>query len=139
MFEDFSHPLLPYTVSVNARGDILRNYGTVSEQGSPADLLLAEVYRDLQELKKPSFASNPLAEKGVGELASVDTAIPGAVNVNTASPDDLEALPYIGKSLALKIINLRKESPFVDTADLVKRTGLKISDFGNFGTRVFYG
>ena len=52
-------------------------------------------------------------------------ARPGAVDLNSASEDQLQEVPGIGPSLAKKIVDFRKENgPFKSVDDLLKVRGV---------------
>lgn len=50
-----------------------------------------------------------------------------AININTASEEELIALPTVGKVTAKKVIELREASPFIDYTDLNSRAPLPFS------------
>ena len=57
----------------------------------------------------------------------------GVVNINTATQTELESLPGIGPSLALKIINYRKENGNFSSIEQIKEvSGIGESKFENF-------
>ncbi|QCB46764.1 helix-hairpin-helix domain-containing protein [Hydrogenophaga sp. PAMC20947] len=49
------------------------------------------------------------------------SAAMAAVDVNTASENDLESIKGIGPSTATKMMAARKQSPFKDWSDLIQR------------------
>jgi competence ComEA-like helix-hairpin-helix protein len=60
------------------------------------------------------------------------------VNLNTATLADLEALPGIGKSLALRIVTARQERPFTSLADLDRVPGVGNSLLQKLSDRVTF-
>lgn len=49
------------------------------------------------------------------------------LNINTASPEEIEALPGVGSKTVVKIIKLRVEAPFASAEDLTHRAGSHIN------------
>lgn len=97
---------------------------TVDLDAAAVDLNLALVVEDAQKILVPRIGS--AAAEATGEAAGEPQASPGAgaggpVNVNTATADELEALPGIGPVTAEKIIAARREQPFATLQELVDR------------------
>ena len=80
-------------------------------------LNLAAPLTDGQQVRVPRLgeAAAPAASGDPG------TAGGGLVNLNTASPDELDALPGIGPVTVQKIVAARQEAPFVSLDDAVAR------------------
>lgn len=68
-----------------------------------------------QEQKQCKQIKNPTSEQ---------LTVPKIVNINTASPTELETLPGVGKKLAQKIIIARQQRKLTSTQDLDKISGI---------------
>ena len=70
----------------------------------------------------------PLLVQAAGEPSGAkqpQTRLVGVVNVNTATPAQLELLPGVGPARARAIVELRKKSgPFKRVADLIEVSGI---------------
>jgi competence protein ComEA len=79
----------------------------------------------LQEAKD-AVAQSPKAPKSttVKDAASPSPSPGGVVNINDASPDQLEFLPGIGPSRARAIVEHRKAHPFKRVEDLTRIKGI---------------
>lgn len=86
---------------------------------------LAQPLTDGEQVRVPRLGESVAAAPGGG--ASNDGAGPGAggppglVDLNTASPEALEALPGIGPVTVQKIVAARQEQPFSSLDDAVAR------------------
>lgn len=87
-----------------------------------AAINLAQPLDDGQQIVVPRVgdaavpASAPLAAGGATSNGSG-----GLVNLNTATPEELEALPGIGDVTVQKIVAARQEQPFASLEDAVQR------------------
>ncbi|MEE8588229.1 MAG: helix-hairpin-helix domain-containing protein [Sulfurimonadaceae bacterium] len=59
-----------------------------------------------------------------------------AVNINTASIEELSTLPGIGKSTAEKIVKYRKDHKFEKTSDLMEVKGIGQKKFEKIKTEL---
>ena len=71
-------------------------------------------------------APPPLVIRTV-ELATVNT-LPSLIDINRATPAELETLPGIGATRAQTIVELRRSQPFASMSDLVDRGVLSTSE-----------
>jgi competence protein ComEA len=91
-----------------------------------ANLNLAQPLSDGEQVKVPRIgetqpepASSATAVAGGG--SSAGAASTGLVDLNTATPEELEALPGIGAVTVQKIVAARQEQPFASLQDAVDR------------------
>lgn len=88
---------------------------------------LAEPLLDGGQVRVPRIGESATAGGGEGPGAGARTgggaagASGGLVNLNTASPEELEALPGIGQVTVQKIVAARQERPFASLDDAVQR------------------
>ena len=78
---------------------------------------------------------------GCGRRENTSTPAPGvlpyAVNINTAPPEDLQKIPYIGETLASRIIAYRETNgPFRRVEDLMLVDGISDKRFRKIRTLV---
>lgn len=82
-----------------------------------AQVNLAALVRDGQQILVPLLGASPA---GGGEAASGGSST-GLVDLNSASPEALDALPGIGPVTVQKIVAARAEQPFGTLEELVTR------------------
>ena len=76
---------------------------------------------------QPAFAqdASPRASR-----AAAKPAVTGQININTASPSELEALPGVGAKTAARIVEYRqKNGPFKKVEDLMNVRGIGEKNF----------
>ena len=81
-----------------------------------ADGAQIRVPRVGEEVATTGSSPGPAASGGTGSGAGG-----GMVNLNTATPEELEALPGIGPVTVQKIVAARQEQPFASLEDAVER------------------
>jgi competence protein ComEA len=94
-------------------------------QAAAAAINLAQPLTDGEQVRVPrmgdtvvALGSPPPAAGGGTTTAGGST---GLVNLNTATPEELEALPGIGPVTVQKIVAARQERPFTSLEDAVER------------------
>jgi competence protein ComEA len=101
-------------------------YGVDADLEAAAAINLAEPLADGAQVRIPRIGDAPVVAAG----ASVPAAAGGGggagqgsgpVNLNTATPEELEALPGIGPVTVQKIVAARTERPFASLEDAVER------------------
>ena len=97
-------------------------YGTDADLVAAAVAInLAQLLADGEQIRVPRVGDAQVAEGG-GPAASAGTASGGGmVDLNTATPEELEALPGIGPVTVQKIVAARQEQPFASLEDAVQR------------------
>ncbi|HEY6608469.1 MAG TPA: helix-hairpin-helix domain-containing protein [Candidatus Limnocylindria bacterium] len=95
-------------------------YATDADLAAAADLNLAQPLVDGQQVRVPRIGDAAVAAAPSAGPAGGGSAA-GLVNVNTATPEELEALPGIGAVTVQKIVAARQERPFSSLQDMVDR------------------
>ncbi|HEX2221185.1 MAG TPA: helix-hairpin-helix domain-containing protein [Candidatus Limnocylindria bacterium] len=117
-------------------------YGPTADLRAAAHALnLAEPLRDAQQVYVPvaGEADAPTSTTASAGEAAPDDGDGGAVDLNTASPEELDALPGIGPVTVQKIVAAREEAPFTSLEQAVERGVLnrgqleKIADLATAG------
>lgn len=99
--------------------DAAGGFGPDADLGAVADLNLAQPLVDGQQVRVARIGEGMAAGAPPGSGASGTGG--GLVNVNTATPDQLQALPGIGPVTVQKIVAARQEQPFSSLQDMVDR------------------
>lgn len=131
------------TLDENSRiADAVEAAGGLKDDADMSKINLAYILEDGMKIKIPSINDNADADadKQLTNDELVVENIPesntksgiGTVNINKANQTELETLPGIGPSIALKIINYRNENgKFSSIDDLKKVSGIGESKFEN--------
>ncbi len=101
-------------------------YGTDADLEAAASINLAEPLTDGAQIRVPRIgdaiaAAVASAPAGAAAGGSGGGSAGGPVNLNTATPEELEALPGIGPVTVQKIVAARAERPFASLEDAVER------------------
>lgn len=131
------------TLDENARvADAVEAAGGFKEDADMSKINLAYILEDGMKLKIPSIndALNQEVDKELTDDELVVESIPESnsksgtdiININKANQEELEKLPGIGPSIALKIINYRNENGKFSSIDDLKRvSGIGENKFEN--------
>jgi competence protein ComEA len=97
-------------------------FATDADLEAASTLNLAQPLVDGQQVRVPRLGDNAVASVASAPADAVGGGSEGAlVNVNTATPEELEALPGIGAVTVQKIVAARQEQPFSSLQDMVDR------------------
>ena len=115
--------------------DAIEMAGGVKENADLTNINLAQVLEDGVKIYIPIKEEQVLEEKTsknveVNNIKLEDSNKTNIVNINTANQTQLETLPGIGASTALKIINYRKQNgKFNNIEDIKQVSGMGESKF----------
>ncbi len=96
-------------------------YAVDADLGAAAALNLAEPLADGGQIRVPRIGDAVAVAGPSGAPAADGGGATGMVNLNTATPEELEALPGIGPVTVQKIVAARTERPFASLEDAVER------------------
>jgi competence protein ComEA len=97
-------------------------YGTDADLAAASSAInLAQALADGEQIRVPRVGEAQVAAAEGAPTASGAPADGGLVNLNTATPEELEALPGIGPGTVQKIVAARQEQPFASLEDAVER------------------
>jgi competence protein ComEA len=107
-----------YSLPAGARVvDALTAAGGLADDADPAGVNLARRVGDGEQLTLPRVGEAP--------PAAASAEAPGRIDLNTATPEQLESLPGIGPALAARIVSWREENGgFSSADDLLEVPGL---------------
>jgi competence protein ComEA len=114
--------------------DALKAAGGPTEEADLVRVNLAKRVYDEEQIYVPSEGeeSPPVASYAPGNPAG------GKINLNTASAQDLEALPGIGPVLAQRIVDYREANgPFATIEDIMKVHGIGPAIFEDIKDSIF--
>ena len=98
-------------------------YGSDADlSAAAATINLAQAMADGEQIRVPRIGESQVASGSPpASDAPADGGSGGLVNLNTATPEQLEALPGIGPVTVQKIVAARQEKPFASLDDAVQR------------------
>jgi competence protein ComEA len=128
-----------YSLPLGSRvADAIKAAGGYSPDVDPrqaeAQLNLAARLVDAQTIRVPRRGDGPAAQATGGSQATH-----GLVDLNTATAEQLDALPGIGPATAQKIIAAREQQPFKTLNDLVTRKIVTAAILAKFRSLVTVG
>lgn len=103
--------------------DAAGGYGVDADLEAAAAINLAEPLADGAQVRIPRIGDAEAAAAVPSAPTAAGAAVGGGgtVNLNTATPEELEALPGIGPVTVQKIVAARAERPFASLEDAVER------------------
>jgi competence protein ComEA len=97
-------------------------YGTDADLAASAVAInLAQALSDGEQIRVPRVGDVQAPTTGGPVASGPSEAGGGLVDLNTATPEELEALPGIGPVTVQKIVAARQEQPFASLEDAVQR------------------
>lgn len=97
-------------------------FATDADLGASSELNLAQPLVDGQQVRVPRIGDGLVAGAPSSELDDDGGGTSGGlIDVNSATPEELEALPGIGAVTVQKIVAARQERPFSSLQDMVDR------------------
>jgi competence protein ComEA len=101
--------------------DAAGGYAVDADLEAAGSLNLAEPLADGGQIRVPRIGDAVAAAGPSAAPAAGGGQASGMVNLNTATPEELEALPGIGPVTVQKIVAARTERPFASLEDAVER------------------
>lgn len=104
----------------------------ILEDGMKVNIPNNDDMKDIEDYEYITINSGDGAKSSIKEKNSEENSKNSIVNINTATQTELETLPGIGPSIALKIINYRNENGKFSTIEEIKNVnGIGESKFEN--------
>jgi competence protein ComEA len=99
--------------------DAAGGYASDADLSAASTINLAQPLTDGQQVRVPRVGEGAVA--AAPPAGAADDGASALVNLNTATPEELEALPGIGAVTVQKIVAARQERPFASLQDAVDR------------------
>ncbi len=125
-----------YELPANSRVmDAIKAGGGTLSGTDTSDINLARIIKDGEQIYvEPATVTN---SNPIGGSTRVVKRKSGPININRATATELDALPGIGPVIASRIIEYRKTNgPFTSVDDLQKVSGIGVSKFAQFKSKV---
>ena len=115
-----------YTLSAQARvKDAVIAAGGLASDADSDHINLSEHISDAQHIYVPHLGEQVVSNATNVPVSKMATGGAGLININTASPAELEPLPKIGTALAQRIVDWRTANgPFQSITDVQKVKGI---------------
>ena len=125
-----------YELPANSRViDAIAAAGGAAAHADTSDINLARIIKDGEQIYVDLVAVTN--SNSIGASTHVVKKKSGPININRATAGELDALPGIGPVLASRIIDYRKANgPFASVDDLQKVSGIGVSKFAQFKSKV---
>jgi competence protein ComEA len=118
-----NHPGIVEIPSGGRVSDVIEAAGGLTAEADQNDLNLAALVVDGQKINVRSMEEAATIPTESSRSSAVE--IPGLININTATAEELDSLPGIGPAKAAQIIEYRQNhGPFVTIEDVLKVTGI---------------
>ncbi len=107
--------------------DAIAAAGGLAADADPSSVNRAAPVADGQQVYIPRAGETPAAAQGTGSAPAggAEAAASGLVNINSATAEELDALPGVGPSTAQAIIEDREANgPFAAVEDLMRVSGI---------------
>jgi competence protein ComEA len=102
--------------------DAAGGFASDADLTAASEINLAQALVDGQQVRVPRIGEGTAsAPNASAAAAGAGGGSSGLVNVNTATPEELEALPGIGAVTVQKIVAARQERPFSSLQEMVDR------------------
>ena len=120
--------------------DALEAVGGLSKDADLTNINLASILEDGQKIYIPKIGEELQIDSSPATETSYNNTLKNnsKININKATQTELETIPGVGPSTALKIINYRKENgKFLKIEDIKNISGIGEAKFNNIKDYIF--